>query len=618
MAQKHNVGDIIVDRLEVLTSMEESLLGYSYLMRDVNTSESFLVKQLSFPCDAERVAEIESLIESLQKVVHKSISGVNSFLVDGDVGYVVLEFIEGETLEAHLQMQRERGQLIGLKAAYSFLAHMCTGVDLLHQAGYAYGCLSPKLIFVTREGRIRIANYVCACLAEKYLSDEDRKAYFDNPFVAPEVRAERGVATPCADVYSLALLFTELMSGISLNDFEGSPEAFIARLPGVSTTVKEALFEGSKPDAEDRTKSAQTLKDTLKVAVDAPNDNDLSSIVVGVNDLRALTVSADLPVIDMGNSRRKPDLFDSSVSRPAVRTVKSEVWIYQKDGMDYGPFDHKGLIQKFYDDEIVESTSIFNTATKKRQNLGTIPEFEKEVQDYIPIRDHNRALRESERRKKERKMKAAGFSMAFVVVGAIAAAFLIPIVILALMPSPKAINLTDAFTPFEKTFTVPKAEAVSLNVDEAKARAFFDPEATEAEREAALRAWEEEHRKKYASKRKATGSKSGNTALGEEIETLVFTGEDGVELDPLEDWEIEEQCMSSRMLRKVQECYAKHSGGRRVETTVNFTIQQTGTLRNVSTTTSGELDACLVAAFSTMKFRPFGGTVKKVSIPVGY
>ena len=618
LIQSINVGDIIAERYEVKEVMGRSELGLTCLVQSPRTHENFLVKQLSFPCDEAKTEEINQFIAPLRRIEHRSISSLKDFVVENGVGYVVMEYIDGETLESHLASRRERGQILGLKAAYSFLANLCIGLDLVHQAGYAYGCINPHTIFVTKQGRIRIANYACAAIAERYLPDAQRNTYFGGPFAAPEVKAARFQAKPPSDVYSLGLLFAELLSTTSLSEYTGSNETFVASIPGVTTSVKELLFQAIQTEMGERFKTAQAFKDTLKRAIDAPGDSDLSSIVVGVNDLRALSVSADMPVIDPAMVR-KPDLFDTDSEKTPSRNIKPEVWIFQKDGMDYGPFDHDALIQKFYDEVITESTSVFNTSTKARQNLGSIPEFEKEVIDYLPLREKNRAQRLAEQKKKEKRIKAGGFSAALIIVGAVAAVLLIPVIILALKPAPEALDFIGAFKPFEKRFEVPKVEEMSLNVDDSQAKALFDPKATEAEREAAYAKWEAEHRKKYAGMRRTKGGKAGvNGGLGEEIDTIVFTGEDGEELEPLQDWEIEEQCMSPRIYRKYNECFVNYAGGRHMNVTISFTIQQSGVVRNFSTTTSGELNDCLISALSSIKFRQFGGMTKKVKLPVSY
>ena len=606
------IGDVVCDRLEVISSINENDLGMSYLMSDRETGGKFLVTQLSWECTEEIANEIRDLLNTLRPVNHKSMAALKEFLLDGTTGYVVTEFIDGEPLFSHLAARRERGQNLGLKSAYSFLAHLCLGIEVAHQAGFTFGCISPETIYVTNEGRVRLTNIIFPVLAEKYLEDASRNDYFGNVFIAPEVKEERNKACAASDIFSLAMLFAELISNTPLIQFQGSPEAFIAQLPGVSTKVKEALFQAAKPEIEDRFQTIQEFKDTLKNAVDAPNDNDLSSIVVGVNDLRALSgpASQESPSIAL----RRPDLFNT-VSRPTSRVTRTDVWIYQKDGMDYGPFDAAALLQKFYDDEIDEATSIFNTSTKKRQNLGTIPEFEEKVREYLPIRNQNREVRMKAERKAAAVKTASGIGVVLAIAIGVIAIFAVPIIILALMPDPQQLDLSKGFTTFEKKFEVPKTEEVALNVDDSKSKALFDPKATEAEREAALKAWEEEHRKKYAAKRKAAGI----AAPGEEMDTLVFgLDENGKELEPLMDWEIEEQCMSPRILRKVQDCYTKYAGGRQPNAKVNFTIQQSGAVRNISVSgVSGELNSCIVSAFSTIKYRPFGGTSKKVSIPVG-
>ena len=264
------------------------------------------------------------------------------------------------------------------------------------------------------------------------------------------------------------------------------------------------------------------------------------------------------------------------------RAVRQDVWIFVRDGVDYGPFDHAAIMKRFYDDEINESTGMFNTQTKKHQNLGSIDEFKKEIEEYLPTRDHNRRVKAEQELQKQKRVKAAGVSGAVIVLGAIAAFACVPFVILLLLPEPKPLDVAGAFAPFEKTFEAPKIEEVSLNMDDSKAKALFDPKATEAEREAALAAWEAEHRKKFAGKRKRPGGAGANNPFGEEIDTFVFTGQDGEELEPLSDWEIEEEVMSPRVYRKQADCFAKYAGGRGVSGKIDFVINQTGTTRSFS------------------------------------
>ena len=616
---KLNAGDSILDRYDVSNVLGDTALGTSLIVIDRESHQSYMFKQLSFECDPERAEKIKAAVATFKAVVHKSIAALNEFILDGSTGYISMEYVEGESLEEHLKMRRERAQILGVKAAYGFLAHLCAGLDVLHQTQNAHGALSPKSVLVTSQGRVKLIHPVCAYLAENFLDDDKRNAFFSGEFIAPEVAEKRGAVTRQADVYSLALLFCELLSNKSFKEFGSSPETYIAALPAVSSGVKETLFEAVKVDLSDRLPDIQALKDSLKVAVDAPADNDISSIVVGVADLRSVSASADMPALDASQAR-KLDLFQGTASSPSLlRRIKKDIWIYSKDGLDYGPFDKEGLLKKLYSDDINEITLILNTTTKEKRHLQDIPEFESEVKAYLPVRDAKHAERAKREKQKSRRTKGAigGAVVAIAITAAVA--ILGPMIYLFNLAPPEPLALSEAFPPFEKRFELPKVEEVSLNIDEKQALAFFNPEASAKEREAAFAAWEAEHRKKYAALRngRKKSAKPGLNGEEDEIQTIVFgVGEDGKELEPLMDWEIEEQIMSPRIVRKLSDCFEKHAGGRRQTVYINFTIQQTGTVRNLSSTAQGELDTCLVSSLSSIKFRQFGGTVKRVKYPL--
>ena len=620
-----NSGDTILDRYDVISVLGENQLGVSCLVNDRSSNQNYLFCQLSFECSAERVEEIQAVVDNLKQLNHKSVAALYDFIVDGSTGYISMEYIDGESFESHIKMRRERGQILGLKAAYSFLAHLCAGIELFHQHDFIFGGLTPRAIYVTNQGRVKISNIILCFLADNYLDDASRMAYFSGPFVAPEVRETRGNATKQADVYSLALLFTELLSSASLEKFDSSPETFIAAIPGVSSAVKETLFSAVKPDLSDRLVDVQMLKEALKAAVDAPADNDLSSIVMGVVDLRALSASTDMPVIDPGQSQaRKIDLFDKnpSGSTPSInRRMKKDVWIFQKDGIDYGPFTVDGILEKLYADEIHEKTLILHTVTKEKLPLEEIPEFAEKVKAYIPVREQNRETLKAQKRKKQRQTQGALSGVIILVILIFGGFSAFSWYMIQQMAPPEPLAFNDAFTPFEKKFEPPKEEEVSLNVDDKQALALFDPKASAKEREAAMAAYEAEHRKKYEALRRqmASSKKSAGTAAGDEIDTISFElDENGNEILPLQDWEIDEQVRSPRALRKQSDCFAKYANGRAQKVMVNFVIEQSGSVQGLRTNAQGELNSCLIDAFSSLKFRRFGGTRKRVSYPLVY
>ncbi|MGI5828895.1 MAG: protein kinase domain-containing protein [Bradymonadia bacterium] len=611
-----NVGDVVAERFAVVSVMGQSALGTTCLVSDSERQSKFLLKSLSFELSDEDAQEVDALIQKLQRLEHRSISTVRELVRDQRGAHIISEYVDGDPLGEHLQLRRQRGQILGHKAAYSMLAHLSSGLERLHHEGLYYAALSTESIFVTKQGRVKVASPVFGYLAERFLSDEGRGLYFSSTFIAPEVRNARQQACPQSDVYSLALLFVELLSPVSLVDFRGELAQFVDGVDA-GAAVKQCLSLAIAEKYEMRYNDLASFKDDLKSAVDAPADGDLSSIVLNVSDLRALT-----GVSDSAPAARKPDLFDRADNRSVKRTTRSakdsENWIYKKNNLDYGPFTHAGILEKLHADEINESTPVLDVSTQKRAALGKIPEFEAEVAAYLPIREKRRADAFAASVKKKETIKKASTVtiVAIVLISAVVIGGLLYVI--SLLPDPEPLNLNAAFPPFENVFELPKMEEISLNVDESKAKALFDPKASAEEREAAFAAWEAEHRKRFASRRKAAGKGPGSAGgMEDEMFVISFDGP-GADLPPLLDWEVEEQLLSPRSMRKQSECFMNHGGGRSQRITANFVITQNGTVRNATTNASGALNDCLLSIVQSLKFRAFGGSIKKVSYPMSY
>ncbi len=638
------VGEVVAGRFEVMEALGASEGGRVYLVRETERDRRMVLKHLAIPYVGDEGYEVlRNEIMEASAIRHKNLVQVFGLGKEGEELFLAMEHVEGETLDAHLKSRREKGQIMGLKAAYNVIAHICNALQAVHEVGAVHGALTPRNIYITRQGRVKVANLVYAKLVSRYLAAEQRGAYFDSPYIAPEAQRGESDLGPQADMYSLGLITAELLSDAPLEGSGMAAEAFVehvvsARSPG----IQELLFSAVVAVAEHRMSSVNDFKEGLKQALDAPSDTELSSIVMGMSELRDIAGTLD-SADDDGPTKRKPDLFDmpglpppkgsrlfggDAFPAPSKRKgeQEEEIWLVQKDGLDYGPFTRLAVLEMLHKDEIDESTATLNMLTQRRAELVDIPDFREAVLNYLPVRNERRAREAAERERKIENVKTgAKVSVLGLVLGA-GAIIALSVIAYLQLPDPIPMDFAPAIAAFPHTFEVPKVEEVNLNVDAKQAMALFDPKASDAEREAALRAWEAEHTKRIASKRKGRpagrpggrpGARPGDDDFSD-IQEITFGDEDGNEVEPLFDWEVEEQLYSARSLRRQSECFLQYAGGRRQKVTVDFVIVQTGQVRRVTTTASGDLDECLRAAFSTLRFRSFGGTIKRVSYPMDF
>ena len=133
--------------------------------------------------------------------------------------FVVLEWLEGETLARHVSNRRARGKEgRSLSEVVRLLDGAAEALALAHAHGVVHGALSPQRLFVTRadaKGRasIKLLDFGIASPAMAPRSNAPPDSGRRDIDLAPELRrTDLGVVGPWSDVYALAMiLFTMLL-----------------------------------------------------------------------------------------------------------------------------------------------------------------------------------------------------------------------------------------------------------------------------------------------------------------------------------------------------------------------------------------------------------------------
>lgn len=131
------------------------------------------------------------------------------------IPYIVLEWLEGEPLEAMLQRERARGTTIRtIQETVRLLAPVAEALSLAHERGIVHRDVKPGNVFVMTEGRrCKLIDFGIAKLVDE-ISGTDGLQTFTPAYGAPEqFSPEHGAVGPWTDVYALALILVELLTG---------------------------------------------------------------------------------------------------------------------------------------------------------------------------------------------------------------------------------------------------------------------------------------------------------------------------------------------------------------------------------------------------------------------
>ncbi len=141
-------------------------------------------------------------------VSHPNVVTIYSFGEHGGAPYFAMELVDGKTLDRFVD---EAGGLLELDDALRLLEQACRGLSAIHDAGTVHRDIKPGNLLIDREARLRIGDLG---LAASYRDERTRREVVGTPgFMAPEILHGQGDATPLSDLYSLACVAYELITG---------------------------------------------------------------------------------------------------------------------------------------------------------------------------------------------------------------------------------------------------------------------------------------------------------------------------------------------------------------------------------------------------------------------
>ena len=184
------------------------------------------------------------------------ISIYDSGIVEG-MPYLVMEFVPGKSL-AH----STRGMSVELGQAMVLIDGICKGLAHAHEHGIFHGHFDSSSVLLNQKAEPKIGNFGLLHSTKDDAADNTLKGY-----TAPEVVKDPAAATARSDIYSIAAVFYELLTGWRHKLDIGSPAEIAEFSPQVYAVLKQA----TDPDQAKRMADVHSFHEALKQAVEGRN-----------------------------------------------------------------------------------------------------------------------------------------------------------------------------------------------------------------------------------------------------------------------------------------------------------------------------------------------------------
>jgi len=204
------VGRVVGGRYRLLAPLGAGSSAQVFLAEDVTLQRQVAVKMLqpALAGDSHFLERFRAEAQTVASISHPNVVVVHDSGVD-DVPFLVTEYLAGGSLRGMLaaghRLTPSQALVVGLDA--------CRGLVHAHGRGLVHRDLKPANLLFGEDGRLRIADFGLArALAESGITDHEGHLVGTVRYAAPEqARGER--AGPRADVYALALVLVESVTG---------------------------------------------------------------------------------------------------------------------------------------------------------------------------------------------------------------------------------------------------------------------------------------------------------------------------------------------------------------------------------------------------------------------
>ncbi len=213
--------DVLNGQFQILQKIGSGGMGsvYKALQPAMNRMVAIKILHPKLASRKDLVSRFRREARAMSHLTHPNTVKVYLYgeLEDGSL-YIVMEYLEGKNLN---QTVRTEGPLT-IERGLPILIQACNALDEAHRAGIIHRDLKPENIFVTNQGGMKdfakVLDFGLAKVTEREMRPgsiiltQEGMVFGTPEFMSPE-QAQGKSLTPGSDIYSLAVILYEVLTG---------------------------------------------------------------------------------------------------------------------------------------------------------------------------------------------------------------------------------------------------------------------------------------------------------------------------------------------------------------------------------------------------------------------
>lgn len=205
------IGRVVDGRYTVLAHIADGGMGSVYAALDERLDRQVALKVMrsDLSRDADFVARFRREARAAARLSHPSVVAVHDQGEDDGLVFLVMEYVDGQTLRDRLREQGAMSIAEALDTAESLLE----ALRAAHRTGIVHRDIKPENVLISVDGQVKVADFGLArAMSSSATSAHTGPLLGTVAYLAPE-QVEHGTSDARSDLYSAALVLHEMLTG---------------------------------------------------------------------------------------------------------------------------------------------------------------------------------------------------------------------------------------------------------------------------------------------------------------------------------------------------------------------------------------------------------------------
>ncbi|AXH98659.1 Stk1 family PASTA domain-containing Ser/Thr kinase [Sporosarcina sp. PTS2304] len=318
------IGKRIGKRYEIIRVIGDGGMSRVYLAHDMILDRDVAIKVLHYDFANEEELKKRFRREALSatSLTHPHIVNIFDVGQEDEHHYLVMEYIAGKTLKEYIHTH---GALTP-EHAVSIMQQLVSAISHAHHNGIIHRDIKPQNVLMNSEDEVKITDFGIAMALDSTVHTKTNSVIGTVHYLSPE-QARGGMATKRSDIYSLGIVFYELLTGqlpfsaetavaIALKHLQEETPSVRKKFPEIPQSVENVILKATAKDANYRYTTTDEMYEDL-LTVFSPERANEDKFALPFDDDRTVAIPAvkDVPVVE--------DIEDTVNIAPAAVEVTS-------------------------------------------------------------------------------------------------------------------------------------------------------------------------------------------------------------------------------------------------------------------------------------------------------